>query len=120
MIGKIQKLKPFLKKSSDNLAKVISVLAKFMQTADHFPEICNDSKCNFIGKPPNDRAIFALESIPKIVETVVKTSFDAVKKEDGTMQMAYTFFFARKIKKFRSGLDFPQNIFLAGLRSFGL
>ena len=90
MIGKIQKLKPFLKKSSDNLAKVISVLAKFMQTADHFPEICNDSKCNFIGKPPNDRAIFALESIPKIVETVVKTSFDAVKKEDGTMQMAYT------------------------------
>ena len=90
MIKNMDKIKPYIKKGADIIADAISTLAAMMQKADHFPEICNRSKCTFIGCAPKDRAIFSLESIPKIIETVVKQAFDEVKKEDGTMQIAYT------------------------------
>ena len=55
-----------------------------------FPETCNTTRFSIIGVPPKDRAIFALAAIPKIIGTGVKISFDKIKIEDGTMQMAYT------------------------------
>ena len=90
MIKQINKIMPCLKNNAKTLAEFLSRLAIMMQSADHFPEICNRSRCTFIGKSPKDRAIFSLETVPKLVETIVKKSFDDVKKEDGTMQMAYT------------------------------
>jgi len=90
MIVSVSKVKPYIKKSADDLAEPLCLILEFMQKCDHFPEVCNKTKCSFIGRPPKERGIFALDSFPKILETAVKQSFDEIKKEDGTFQCAYT------------------------------
>jgi len=79
-----------MKKSAEDLAEPLALILDFMQKCDHFPEVCNKTRCSFIGRPPKERGIFALDSFPKILETAVKQSFDSIKKEDGTYQCAYT------------------------------
>ena len=61
-----------------------------MDIVKMFPQICSTSNAHIIGKPPKERVIFALESIPKILENITKDSFEELKREDGTYQMAYT------------------------------
>ena len=90
MILSVSKVKPYIKKSAENLSEPLALIFDFMQRCDHFPEVCNKTKCSFIGRPPKERGIFALDSFPKILETGVKQSFDNIKKEDGTIQCAYT------------------------------
>ena len=90
LISDIPNLKNFVKKNNKVIAPVFSKIFRIMNHTKLFPECCNTTRCSIIGLPPKDRAIFALSAIPKIIETGVKTSFDNIKTEDGTMQMAYT------------------------------
>ena len=90
LIENMPRIQKFVKKNHDTLKHPLSTLLRMIQKADHFPKIFKTSRCSIIGKPPKDRAIFALAPIPKIIETVIKKSFDDLKVEDGTIQMAYT------------------------------
>ena len=89
-IDSMPRIQKFIKKNAENLKGPISLLLKMIQKTDHFPRIFKTSKCSIIGQSPKERAIFALSPIPKILETVIKLSFDKLKVEDGTFQMAYT------------------------------
>ena len=90
MIAEIPNLKKFVKKNSKIIGPAFTIIFKMINSTKIFPETCNTTRCSIIGVPPKDRAIFALAAIPKIIETGVKISFDKIKIEDGTMQMAYT------------------------------
>ena len=84
------RIQKFVKRNADLLKHPLSLLMRMIQHTDHFPSVFKTSRCSIIGKPPKERAIFALAPIPKIIETIIKISFDDLKVEDGTFQMAYT------------------------------
>ena len=89
-IKSISRIQPFIKRNAETLATPICLLLKLIQKTDYFPSVFKTSRCSIIGKPPKERAIFALAPIPKILETIIKDAFDELKTEDGTFQMAYT------------------------------
>ena len=89
-IENMPRIQKFFKKNNCILKDPLSLLLRMIQRTDHFPSAFKTSRCSIIGKPPKERAIFALAPIPKIIETIIKISFDDLKVEDGTFQMAYT------------------------------
>lgn len=89
-IENMPRIQKFMKTNKDILKYPLSLLLQMIQKTDHFPAVFKTSRCSIIGKPPKERAIFALAPIPKIIETIIKKSFDDLKVEDGTFQMAYT------------------------------
>ena len=90
LIKGTSKLSNHIKRSSKPIGSAFSVLTKIMNKTRTFPTCCNVSNCRFIGLGSKERAIFSLNPVPKIVETIAKASFDKLKTEDGTHQMAYT------------------------------
>ena len=90
IIENMPRIQKFVKNNNSTLKDPLSLLLRMIQKTDHFPSIFKTSRCSIIGKPPKERAIFALAPIPKIIETIIKISFDDRKIEDGTFQMAYT------------------------------
>ena len=89
-IKEIKKVDRFYKNESTQLAIACSLLLKMISLNDYFPKCLRKAKCTFIGVPPKDRAIFSMDFLPKLAESVIKDAIDVIKTEDGTMQCAYT------------------------------